>query len=91
MSSAARSAPRRSCARCPKPAAARRPISSGPTTSGRLQAHRDDFLHSDYLRVTKSDNANDETELWRVSLRVGATKGSITARSSANCRKRSSR
>ncbi|HEY2414200.1 MAG TPA: MMPL family transporter [Pirellulaceae bacterium] len=46
------------------------------TTSGRLQAHRDHFLHSDYLRVTKSENAaNDATELWRISLRVGATKG----------------
>jgi predicted RND superfamily exporter protein len=46
------------------------------TTSGRLQAHRDDFLHSDYLRVTKSENAaKDATELWRISLRVGATKG----------------
>jgi uncharacterized protein len=40
------------------------------TTSSRLQAHREDFLHSDYLRVT-----DDDTELWRVSLRVGATKG----------------
>lgn len=41
------------------------------TTSGRLQAHRDDFLHSDYLRLTD----DDQTELWRVSLRVGATRG----------------
>jgi len=41
------------------------------TTSGRLQAHREEFLHSDYLRVTKED----ETELWRISLRVGATRG----------------
>jgi predicted RND superfamily exporter protein len=41
------------------------------TTSGRLQAHKEDFLHSDYLRVTE----HDQTELWRVSLRVGATKG----------------
>jgi hypothetical protein len=41
------------------------------TTSGRLQAHRDDFLHSDYLRLTDED----QTELWRVSLRVGATRG----------------
>lgn len=41
------------------------------TTSGRLQAHRDDFLHSDYLRLTE----DDRTELWRVSLRVGATRG----------------
>jgi predicted RND superfamily exporter protein len=44
------------------------------TTSGRLQAHRDEFLHSDYLRVTKDGN-DAGTELWRVSLRVGATKG----------------
>lgn len=41
------------------------------TTSGRLQAHKEDFLHSDYLRITKQE----QTELWRVSLRVGATKG----------------
>jgi len=41
------------------------------TTSGRLQAHKGDFLHSDYLRI----NNEDATELWRVSLRVGATKG----------------
>lgn len=46
------------------------------TTSGRLHAHRDDFLHSDYLRLTKSNDASkDGTELWRISLRVGATKG----------------
>jgi predicted RND superfamily exporter protein len=46
------------------------------TTSGRLQAHQDDFLHSDYLRVTKdADPAKDGAELWRVSLRVAATKG----------------
>ena len=44
------------------------------TTSGRLQAHRDEFLHSDYLRVTK-DGKDAGTELRRVSLRVGATKG----------------
>lgn len=40
-------------------------------TSKRLEAHRDEFLHSDYLRLDKED----ESELWRVSLRVGATKG----------------
>lgn len=39
------------------------------STSGRLEAHRDEFLHSDYLRITK----DDATELWRVSLRLGAT------------------
>jgi predicted RND superfamily exporter protein len=45
-------------------------------TSGRLQAHRDDLLHSDYLRVVSSNVVReDQTELWRISLRVGATKG----------------
>jgi predicted RND superfamily exporter protein len=45
-------------------------------TSGRLQAHRDDLLHSDYLRVVSSNIVqDDQTELWRISLRVGATKG----------------
>src|SRR5205085_9864949 len=33
-------------------------------TSGRLQAHRDELSHSDYLRVVKSDDAKNETELW---------------------------
>jgi predicted RND superfamily exporter protein len=41
------------------------------STSGRLEAHREQFLHSDYLRVEEGDG----TELWRISLRVGATKG----------------
>ena len=41
------------------------------TTSKRLEAHREDFLHSDYLRLDKET----EAELWRVSLRVAATKG----------------
>jgi uncharacterized protein len=41
------------------------------STSGRLEAHRDQFLNSDYLRVEEGDG----TELWRISLRVGATKG----------------
>jgi hypothetical protein len=41
------------------------------TTSKRLEAHRDEFLHSDYLRVDQKT----EAELWRVSLRVAATKG----------------
>jgi uncharacterized protein len=40
-------------------------------TSKRLEAHREEFLHSDYLRMDEEDNA----ELWRISLRVGATKG----------------
>ena len=40
------------------------------STSGRLEAHRDEFLHSDYLRID-----GNQTELWRVSLRLGATKG----------------
>ena len=41
------------------------------TTSKRLEAHRDEFLHSDYLRIDQQT----EAELWRVSLRVAATKG----------------
>lgn len=41
------------------------------STSGRLEAHRDNFLHSDYLRIKE----DDQTELWRVSLRLGATSG----------------
>jgi hypothetical protein len=41
------------------------------STSSRLQAHRDEFLHSDYLRVDEAD----QSELWRISLRIGATKG----------------
>lgn len=40
-------------------------------TSRRLEAHRDEFLNSDYLRLDKET----EAELWRVSLRVAATKG----------------
>jgi predicted RND superfamily exporter protein len=40
-------------------------------TSKRLEAHREEFLHSDYLRLDKET----EAELWRVSLRVAATKG----------------
>src|SRR5207247_1054937 len=40
-------------------------------TSGRLQAHRDDLFHSDYLRVVNSHVLQEaETDLWRVSLRV---------------------
>ncbi len=41
------------------------------TMSGLLEKHKADFLHSDYLRIKE----DDQTELWRVSLRVGATKG----------------
>ena len=37
-------------------------------TSRRLEAHRGEFLESDYLRVDKESGA----ELWRISLRVGA-------------------
>ncbi len=41
------------------------------TTNRRLEAHREQFLHSDYLRVDEQDGS----ELWRVSLRIAATKG----------------
>jgi predicted RND superfamily exporter protein len=41
------------------------------TTSSRLEAHRDDFLHSDYLRIDKHNGA----ELWRITIRIPATQG----------------
>jgi predicted RND superfamily exporter protein len=41
------------------------------TMSGLLEKHKDDFLHSDYLRIKQ----DDQTEMWRVSLRVRATNG----------------
>ncbi len=41
------------------------------TTSSRLEAHREDFLHSDYLRIDKKNGA----ELWRITMRIPATKG----------------
>jgi uncharacterized protein len=39
------------------------------STNSRLEAHRDEFLHSDYLRID-----DDGSELWRVSIRVPATR-----------------
>ena len=36
--------------------------------NGRLEAHREELLHSDYLRIDKQDGS----ELWRISLRLGA-------------------
>jgi predicted RND superfamily exporter protein len=55
----------------PKPGGSTIARSIRSSTSGRLEAHLQEFLHSDYLRI----DAQDQTELWRVSLRVGATKG----------------
>ncbi len=40
-------------------------------TSSRLEAHKDDLLHSDFLRVEEATGA----ELWRISLRIPATQG----------------
>ncbi|MFN0020262.1 MAG: efflux RND transporter permease subunit [Pirellulaceae bacterium] len=40
-------------------------------TSARLEAHKDDFIHSDFLR----DEAATGAELWRISLRIPATQG----------------
>ncbi len=41
-----------------------------------LEAHRKDFLHSDYLRIDSDQESKlYNSELWRVSLRLGATKG----------------
>ncbi len=39
-------------------------------TNARLEAHRDEFLRSDFLRV----DPTDQSELWRISLRIGALK-----------------
>lgn len=55
----------------PKPGGSLLARSLRNSTSGRLEAHRDEFLKSDYLRVNK----DDQTELWRISLRVAATGG----------------
>lgn len=41
------------------------------TTGRKLAAHRDQFLKSDYLR----EDLESGNELWRVSLRIPATKG----------------
>ncbi len=38
------------------------------TTARRLEGYRDDFLNSEYLRLDQAD----QSELWRVSMRVGA-------------------
>ncbi len=40
-------------------------------TNRQLEAHRAEFLSSDYLRM----DAESGSELWRISLRVAATKG----------------
>jgi len=55
----------------PEPKGDSRSMLTRGATSKRLEAHRDEFLHSDYLRLDEKD----QSELWRVSLRVGATKG----------------
>lgn len=40
-------------------------------TSSRLEAHKEDLLHSDFLRMEQATGA----ELWRISLRIPATQG----------------
>ncbi|MCI0361345.1 MAG: MMPL family transporter, partial [Planctomycetaceae bacterium] len=55
----------------PRPGGSTIARSMRTATSSRLEAHRDEFLHSDYLRIDERDG----TELWRISLRLGATKG----------------
>lgn len=37
-------------------------------TTARLEAHREEFLRSEYLRMDRLD----KSELWRISLRIGA-------------------
>ena len=53
----------------PLPQASGSALSARGTIGGRLEAHRGDFLKTDYLKVDDSDNS----ELWRVSLRLSAT------------------
>lgn len=53
----------------PLPTANGSALSARGTIGGRLEAHRADFLNTDYLKVDTTDNA----ELWRVSLRLSAT------------------
>lgn len=55
----------------PKPKGDTRSFIVRSGTSRRLEAHRDEFLHSDYLRIDEQD----EAELWRISLRVSALRG----------------
>ncbi|QDU28262.1 MMPL family protein [Anatilimnocola aggregata] len=55
----------------PEPKGDSRSMLTRGATSKRLEAHREEFLHSDYLRLDEQD----QSELWRVSIRVGATKG----------------
>lgn len=55
----------------PKPGGGSSSHLTRTSTSGRLEAHREEFLHSDYLRVKR----DDQTELWRISLRLATTKG----------------
>src|SRR5204863_9228545 len=40
-------------------------------TSTRLEAHKDELLQSDFLRIDPASGA----ELWRISLRIPATQG----------------
>ena len=53
----------------PKPGGSTTARLTRSSTSGRLEAHKEEFLHSDYLRIEPEDG----TELWRVSLRLSAT------------------
>jgi predicted RND superfamily exporter protein len=55
----------------PEPKADNTSLLRRGATSKRLEAHREEFLHSDYLRMDQETG----NELWRISLRVGATKG----------------
>ncbi len=52
----------------PGPGGSTRDVAFRGGFSGRLEASRDKFLASDYLRIDKQD----DSELWRISLRLGA-------------------
>ncbi|HZN33751.1 MAG TPA: MMPL family transporter [Pirellulaceae bacterium] len=55
----------------PEPSGSASAQTTRATMSSLLEKHKAEFLHSDYLRVKQED----QTEMWRVSLRVGATNG----------------
>lgn len=54
----------------PEPGTGRAAITRG-VVNRKLEQHRDEFLHSDYLRLDKSPQ-HAGSELWRISLRLGA-------------------
>ena len=57
----------------PPPSGSSSAQSTRSAMSGLLEKHKADFLHSDYLRI----NQEDQTEMWRISLRLSAIKNAV--------------